>query len=440
MSDHRRFWRLLLVVAAGALLLRVGYIVVAKSGEAPVGDQIYYHAQAGANADGRWFRDATDDGHTAEHPPLTALALTPTAWTADRINGTNSVMANRLTISLFGVGAVIAVGLLGRRVAGDRAGLIAAALAAVNPNFLVNDGHIMSESLATLAVALAILCAYRCIANPTLASAMALGAMCGVAALARQELLLLAPLMVVPVVLGLRAVPLRRRFALIGGAAAAVVLVVGPWIGWNLARFEKSVTFSTNDGITICGANLRQVYFGTGTGLWALDCALLDVPAGDRSVASAALRRRGLEFIGDHLDRLPIVVAARIGRVWSVYAPGQMVDYNTGEGRERWMSWSGVAAWWLFVPLAVVGAVRLRKRGTPLWPLTSQFVIVTLTAATVYGLVRFRVPADVAVVVLAAVALDAWASRSRPEQAPGAAPVHSSPDRDTTSRRNPGEQ
>lgn len=439
MSDRRRFWRLLLAIAAGALLLRIGYIVVAKSGEAPLGDQIYYHAQAGANADGRWFRDATDDGHTAEHPPLTALALTPTAWMTERIAGTNSVMANRFTVAMFGAAVVVAIGLLGRRVAGDRAGLIAAGLAAVNPNFLVNDGLIMSEALATLAVALAILFAYRFIDDPGLPSVLWLGAMCGVAALARQELLLLAPVMVVPVVLGIRAVPLRRRLALVGASGAATLLVIAPWIGWNLARFEKSVTFSTNDGITICGANLRQVYYGSGTGLWALDCALLDVPEGDRSVASAALRQRGFEFIGDHLDRLPVVVAARIGRVWSAYAPAQMVGYNTGEGRERWMSWSGVVAWWLLVPLAAVGAVRMRRSGTRLWPLTSQLVIVTITAAAVYGLVRFRVPADVTVVVLAAVAIDAWAGRGRGEQSPEAAPVHSSPDRDTRSHASRGE-
>jgi hypothetical protein len=38
--------------------------------------------------------------------------------------------------------------------------------------------------------------------------------------------------------------------------------------------------------------------------------------------------------------------------------------------------------------------------------LVSQAVVVTLTAALVYGLVRFRVPAEVAIVVLAGVAVD----------------------------------
>lgn len=429
MTDRRRFWRFLLAIAAGALLLRVGYIVVAKSGEEPVGDQIYYHAQAGANAEGRWFRDATDDGPTAEHPPLTALALTPTSWVSEQLGNSNSVMAHRFTIALFGVLAVVSIGLLGRRVGGDRAGLIAAGIAALSPNLWVNDGLIMSEALATMSVALAILFAYRFASDPRLVTATWLGATCGLAAMARQELLLLLPIMVVPVTIWIRALPIRRRFGLIAVAGVAAFVVVVPWVGWNLARFEKSTTFSTNDGITVCGANLRRVYFGSGTGLWALDCAGFDVPSGDRSVRSAALRQRGFEFIGDHLARLPVVVAARVGRVWSIYAPSQMVGYNEGEGREPWVSWLGIVAWWVLVPIAAVGAVTLRRGGTMLWPLTSQLVIVTVTAAAVYGLVRFRIPAEVTVIVLAAVAVDALARRRRGARSPPEPPVHSTPTR-----------
>lgn len=413
--DRRRFWRLLLVIAAGALLLRVGYVVVAKSGEEPAGDQIYYHAQAGANAEGRWFRDASDDGHTAEHPPLTALALTPTSWISERVAGSNSVMGLRFTIAMFGVAAVVVIGLVGRRIAGDRVGLIAAGVAAISPNLWVNDGLIMSETLATMSVALAILLAYQLISEPRLVTVIGLGLACGLATLARQELLLLGPIMVVPTTLWIRAIPLRRRLVFICAAGTATLVMIAPWVGWNLARFEKSATFSTNDGITLCGANLRTVYYGSGTGLWSLACAELDVPAGDRSVRSAALRDRGFEFIGDHLGRLPIVVAARIGRVWSLYEPAQMVSYNRGEGREPWVSWLGIIMWWTLVPLAAAGATILRRRRTALWPLTSQLVIVTVTAAAIYGLVRFRVPAEVTVIVLAAVALDAWTQRGRGE-------------------------
>ncbi len=151
--------------------------------------------------------------------------------------------------------------------------------------------------------------------------------------------------------------------------------------------------------------------------MWALDCASIPVQ-GDRSVVSNTLRKRGLDFIGDHLSRLPVVVAVREARVWSLYAPGFMANYNVNEGRDVEVSWAGFFAFWVLVPCAVVGAVRLRRRRVPITPLVSQFVVVAVTAAAIYGLVRFRVPAEVSLVVLAAVAVDGWlGGRSEPAEA-----------------------
>ena len=100
------------------------------------------------------------------------------------------------------------------------------------------------------------------------------------------------------------------------------------------------------------------------------------------------------------------MVAARVGRVWSVWDPAAMVSFNEGEGRERVVSWFGFVTFWLLLPFAVGGAIVLRRRRVMLTPLLAQFVIVTLTAASIYGLVRFRVPAEVAIVVLTGVAID----------------------------------
>jgi hypothetical protein len=90
-----------------------------------------------------------------------------------------------------------------------------------------------------------------------------------------------------------------------------------------------------------------------------------------------------------------------------------MADYNEGEGREPWASWMAFVAFWLLVPFAIAGGVILRRRAL-LTPLAAQFVMVTIIAAAVYGLVRFRTPAEVSMVVLAAVALDRLVDRLRP--------------------------
>src|SRR5215218_5375108 len=329
----------------------------------------------------------------------------------------------RLTMTIFGALVVLVIGLLGRSVAGNRAGLVAAAIAAVYPNLWINDGLVMSEALATLAVALAILFTYRFIRAPRPSTAVWVGVAVGLAMLARAELGLLLPLMVLPVVLMLKALSVKRQLLLFLVTCAVAVAVVSPWVVSNLTRFNDPVLFSTNDGLTLCGANLHNTWYGEGTGVWALDCAGYPVH-GDRSEVSNALRTHGLDFIQDHISRLPVVLAVREARVWSLYAPGFMANYNVNEGRDVEVSWAGFLAFWLLVPCAIAGAVMLRRRRVPIMPLVSQFAIVAVTAAAIYGLVRFRIPAEVSLVVLAAVAVDGWlGGRAEPAESPADAAV-----------------
>jgi 4-amino-4-deoxy-L-arabinose transferase-like glycosyltransferase len=421
-SDSQRFWRILLLVVLAALALRVGYVMLAKRTEPVLGDQIYYNYMANQLARGEGFTDPRDGSEQAEHPPLAPMALAPTSWVAERFDeGGRHLLAHRLTMTVFGAAVVLVIGMVGRSIAGDRAGLIAAVIAAVYPNLWINDGLVMAETLAALAVALAILLAYRFLRAPSPANAAWLGAVCGLAMLVRSELGLLLPLMVLPIALFSKALPFLRQVLLFLLACVVAFAVVSPWLIANVTRFEEPVLFSTNDGLTICGANHQFTWYGEGTGLWVIDCANYPVPEGDRSVTSNALRREGVQFIRDHLDRLPVVVATRVARVWSLYAPGLMADYNTGEGRDVEASWAGFLAFWALVPCAIVGGVVLRRRRVWITPLVAQFVIVTITAAAIYGLVRFRVPAEVSLVVLAAVAVEEW-WRRRSDASPDAEP------------------
>jgi len=411
-TPNARFWRVLLLIVLGALALRVGYVLVAKHDEPRLGDQIYYNVAADQLARGHGFTDPRDGSQTAQHPPLTAIALAPTSWVSERFDpGGGHVLAQRLTMAVFGAGVVLLIALVARTVAGNRAALLAAIIAALYPNLWMNDGLIMAETLATAAVALTVLLAYRFGRSPTWANAAWLGAAVGLAMLARAELGLLLPFMVLPVALFARALTVGRRLLLFVASCAAALVVVSPWLVANLTRFDEPVLFSTNDGLTICGANNHGSWYGSGTGLWANQgCGAYLKPLRElgleASTLSNSLRDQGLDYIGNHLGRLPVVVAARVARVWSLYAPGYMADYNRGEGREVWASWLGFATFWLLVPFTVAGAVVLRRRRVPLTPLLAQFALVTFTAAVIYGLVRFRVPAEVSIVVLSAVAVD----------------------------------
>ncbi|HEX9505152.1 MAG TPA: hypothetical protein VGA62_04005, partial [Acidimicrobiia bacterium] len=55
-----RFWRVLMFIVLGALVLRIGYVMLAKRTEPVLGDQIYYNAQANTIARGHGFTDFRD--------------------------------------------------------------------------------------------------------------------------------------------------------------------------------------------------------------------------------------------------------------------------------------------------------------------------------------------------------------------------------------------
>ena len=93
MPDNRTFWRVLLVVVLGVLALRVGYVMFATRAEPVLGDQISCNAQANTIARGHAFNDFRDGSQQAEHPPLTALVLTPTSRVMDRWGWTRGATA-----------------------------------------------------------------------------------------------------------------------------------------------------------------------------------------------------------------------------------------------------------------------------------------------------------------------------------------------------------
>jgi hypothetical protein len=139
------------------------------------------------------------------------------------------------------------------------------------------------------------------------------------------------------------------------------------------------------------------------------------------------LRADARAYVSDHQSELPKVAAARVGRLWGVFRTAQGVDLDELQNRPRPVSWAGLATLLVLVPLAVAGAARLRRAGRPVVLLAAMPVMVTVVAAGFYGNPRFRVPADLALVVLAAVALGSVGARGRqaPDQdaeRPGAGP------------------
>ncbi|MBI2710095.1 MAG: glycosyltransferase family 39 protein [Actinobacteria bacterium] len=432
----RRFLLGLAAVTVAALSWRVVYTLLAHRGDRNLfdeGDAFFYGPVASNLAKGHWFTNPFTGAPAADHPPVTVLLLSlPARLLPD------SVLALRLTMSVVGSLAVAAIGWLGRALGGARLGIAAAIVAAINPNLWMNDAVVMSEAPSALLIALTLWAGYRLAARPSLARAAALGALTGLTVLVRAEMALLLPFMVLPLALGARQLRWSARLGRAALAGAVAVAVVLPWSLSMAARFRDPVLISTNDGDTLWGANCPVTYDTGLVGGWALGCVLgqRSGPAGspegrmsaeaatlvrargcrakslDKSEASTCERRLAVSYARRHLERLPVVVVARQGRTWGFWRPDQMAYANQGEGRPNWASWTGFGFLWATTPLAVAGAVRLRRRGARLTPLLACLAVVVTIVTLFYGIPRFRLPWDVASTVLVAAALVGAAARS----------------------------
>ncbi len=80
---------------------------------------------------------------------------------------------------------------------------------------------------------------------------------------------------------------------------------------------------------------------------------------------------------------------------------------------------SACSFYYVVALLAIAGAVILRRRHGPWLVLLAPLALVLFVSITAYGFTRFRVGAEPALIVLAAVTLDALVGRWRPERATG---------------------
>src|SRR4029079_5223999 len=150
-------------------------------------------------------------------------------------------------------------------------------------------------------------------------------------------------------------------------------------------RFEHPVFLSSQLEATLAGANCDATYYGSGLGLLANCLGEVDLHD-DQSVTARTLRHRAFDYIGDHKSRVPLVAAARVGRVAGVYRPSQQVAVTGAlEDRERPVAIAILVSWYALVPCALAGGVVLGRRRLTWWPLVVLPALSFATIAATYG-------------------------------------------------------
>ena len=372
----------------------------------PHGDSFFYRGVAQQLADGNGYADpfsalVGNPQPTAQHPPLFSMYLA--LWTK---LGVSDFRAYQIVCCLLGAATVVLIGLLGRQLAGPGPGLIAAGIAALYPPLAVLDSTVNSESLYVPLVVVVLLLAYRYIARPSIGGAVALGLATGLATITRTDGILLLALVAAPVCWRFG----RPRAPALAACAAAALLIVTPWIVRNWIQFDRVPLASSNGGHTLMATNCNSTYYDSDSiGFVSYDCGA--ATRCSQRLGELALSdcwgEEGRTYIDAHLGRLPLVALVRVARVWELYRPSDSLDYG-------WFLWArprgpakvGLFVYALLVPLALAGLFLLRKRRVPVLPLLATFAVVCLVAAGSFGFSRFRVAAEPALIVLAAITLD----------------------------------
>ena len=395
------------------------------------GDSAYGYLQARLLARGEfwvdgatWFVSGGEELQpSAGDPPLYPLFL---AFFARF--GLTSATSHRLLSAAAGVVGVILIAIIARKVAGTRAGVAAGFIAAVYPMLWINDGMLLSESLFVPLVALGVLATYRFWERPGYLTAALAGALWALAALVRAEGLFMAPVVAV-VAIGLVGTSVRQRLAWVATAGVVGVAVLSPWLIYNNVRFVEPVFMTSQTGAVLSAASCDETFYGERLGYWD-NCMEWYVATGraegwpdqslDESQRDKVPRDAAVAYTRENLGRLPVVVAARVGRMWEVFRPGEGVDFNDViEGRGRGPSEAGLVGYYLLVPAAIAGLVVAVRRRIPVSPLLAAPVAVTIAAAITFGITRYRAPGDAMVVVLAAVGIAAATELWRRSRWPG---------------------
>jgi 4-amino-4-deoxy-L-arabinose transferase-like glycosyltransferase len=423
------------MIGFAALGVRLLYIlVVARSPVGIGGDAGFYHSAANLIAHGHfYYRGIFSHAYvTAEHPPLYPLLLSLSS-----LVGADSLLAHRIVSCLIGTVGVVLVGLLARRVAGQRAGLVAAAIAALYPPFVTADGLVMSEPLFVVTVAAALLVALGMTRPAATATASrldwrpaAFGAVVGLATLTRGEGILLVPLLAWPLA-WITAAPGRKALALIT-TTAATALVISPWIIRNVAVFHRA-TLAADSNTVIAGANCPETYYGHDIGWWSNRC-LEHARTRQQLLTGDASTKQAFDYAGHHVTRLPLVAAVRVLRTFNLFGP---LRQGNRELRRRWVDVLGLGIYYAVLALAVLGFVRLgRRAGRERWILLAPVAMVIIVSALTWGIGRFRIAADISLIVLASAAVAgraARAARDRPRREAASDPAQ--PAQSATSSR-----
>lgn len=375
-------------IVAVALALRCAWALVVPV--EPVSDSVLYDAFARSIVEGKGY--AFPAGNLTVYWPVGTSAFYAAVYA---VAGTHP-LAIALVQAVLGAVTVLFAWILARRLAGKRAGAVAAWMVALWP-LLVQFTTVLASETLFVFLLLAALVAWTGIASPV-PRAVAWGGLIALATYVRPTawpLLLLFPLV------GWLAGSGWRRAAVVAAVSIATAAALhAPWVWRNVQLFDKFVLVAANNG-----ANL---WMGNNPASQGGYMELPERTFSDEIERDRHYGREAMRFIRENPARYAQLSLARaratfdresIGVVWN--EPGLVRAF--GERSLLPLKVLSSGYWWLALLAGLAGTVVVLRRGAwrTAWPVLIPLALFAAVPILTVGQDRYHMPLDPLLAVLA---------------------------------------
>jgi len=420
--------RWLTVILLVATVVRVGWCVyaakeparVTAQGGVSLHDPNFYMYLGDRIAHGNGYR-VPDDTPSAYYPVGYPAVLSAVFFVTDHTIGEHDVGAMAVLNIVCGVATVFFVFAIGRRLAGDAVGLVAAAITAVYPNLVYHTAAPLTETLFNALLTLTVLViisapwSERRFGPPKLA---VIGLLIGVCTLVRPVTVpIIAVLALAWLVYGFG---WRRTIGYTALVSVVAAAVVAPWIIRNAVTMHAAV-LSTNTGDNLCMSR----HVGSDGTFELPNPRCFSGPFDNETRPALEVdrdaqgRRLAFEFVRDHpLDELGLW-GKRLYHTFNTDSDAIVAVESYGDNpflpsRLRTVLQNTATAFFLVtMALSVVAVPMALRRGGPEWTVVLLIVpaTVVLPVLATFGDPRFHVPALPFFALMAALPIVALADR-----------------------------